>query len=207
MSPDAVLRDRRIWRFGRESPVVGESISTGFVDLDARLPVGGWPLGALTEIIAPRAGIGALSLLMPALARLSRADRWLAWIDPPYIPYAPALTGCGIELARVLMVRGVEQSSDRLWAIEQSLRSGTCSAVLAWLRNVDTRALRRLQLAAETGRGWGVLFRPSAALRERTPAALRLCLETDRRGYAVHILKRRGGSGASIVPLHPGCLR
>jgi cell division inhibitor SulA/protein ImuA len=53
--------------------------------------------------------------------------------------------------------------------------------------------MRRLQLAAETGRAWGVLFRPACAAQERSPAALRLRLEPVVNGLAVYILKRRGG--------------
>ena len=53
--------------------------------------------------------------------------------------------------------------------------------------------MRRLQLGAESGRAWGVLFRSARAAQERSPAALRLRLEATQRGLAVHILKRRGG--------------
>src|SRR4051812_39379662 len=44
--------------------------STGFADFDALLPGGGWPVGAITELMPETYGIGELSLLLPALAKL-----------------------------------------------------------------------------------------------------------------------------------------
>jgi hypothetical protein len=189
---DNLLQQPGIWRGNRPAAVATESISSGFPALDKLLPGGGWPLGALTELSAPF-GIGALNLVMPALARLSREGRWLAWIAPPYIPYAPALAVQGVELSRVLLVHP-RTGTDGLWAVEQALRSGTCGAVLAWPAAGDERALRRLQLAAEEGRAWGVLFRSPGSTPQSSPAALRLALEpAPDDGLTVHVLKRRGG--------------
>ena len=86
-----------------------------------------------------------------------------------------------------------QAADDAWWAAEQALRSGACGTVLVWLRAPDERRMRRLQLAAETGRAWGVLFRPGCAARERSPAALRLHLAPAASGLAVYVLKRRGG--------------
>lgn len=192
MSLDALLQRADVWRGGQTPPAAG-SVPTGFTALDAVLPGGGWPLGALSEILLPREGLGAVSLALPALARLSREDRWLAWIAPPHVPYAPALAQAGIDLSRVLLVHP-HALSDALWAVEQALRSGTCGAVLAWLAGAEHSMLRRLQLAAETGKCWGLLFRPPSAAREPSPAALRLSVEAGvPRGTVVHVLKRRGG--------------
>jgi hypothetical protein len=83
--------------------------------------------------------------------------------------------------------------ADAWWTAEQALRSGACGALLAWLRAADERRMRRLQLAAETGHTWGVLFRHARAAQDRSPAALRLLLEPSADGLAVTILKRRGG--------------
>jgi cell division inhibitor SulA/protein ImuA len=88
-------------------------LPTGFAELDASLPEGGWPQGALTELLALRAGIGELRLVMPGLARLSRQDRWLAWITPPFLPYAPALFAGGIDLSRVLVVHAQAETALR----------------------------------------------------------------------------------------------
>ena len=188
---DTLLRHPAIWRGGLCAQTAGEAIASGYAALDQVLPGGGWPRGALTEILPERAGIGELRLLLPALAQLSQESGWQAWVAPRYVPYAPALAAAGIDLARVLAVHP-PSPGDAWWAAEEALRSGACSAVLAWLTAPDERRLRRLQLAAEAGRSWCVLFRPARDVGQRSPAALRLGLEPAADGVTVHVIKRRG---------------
>lgn len=201
MNLDSLLSQRPdIWRGGQFS-ATAETVSSGFSELDESLPGGGWPRGALTEILMPQHGIGALRLLMPALASVSKEGRWICWVAPPYIPYAPALLGCGVDLSRVLLVHP-KGHQDGLWAVEQSLRSGTCSAVLAWPALDDSTALRRLQLAAEVGNAMGFLFRPRRMAERPSPAALRVQLLPETGGdLSVTILKRRGGWASGPVRL------
>lgn len=177
-----------IWR-GREH-AAGEGEATGFARLDAWLPDGGWPRGALTELLPERYGIGELRLLMPVLARLSRGARWVAWIDPPHVPHAAGLHARGVDLAHTLVVHPRDRH-ERLWALEQALRAGTCAAVLGWPGTVDGTALRRLQLAAEAGGSLGFLFRPPEAGRQSSHARLRLALAAERGGLALDCLKPR----------------
>lgn len=201
-SLDSVLQHPGIWRGDQRAQTGEDALPTGFAELDELLPGGGWPRGALTEILSEREGIGELRLLLPALARVSGQSGMLAWVAPPYVPYAPALAAAGVKLKQLLLVKP-QSAADAWWTMEQALRSGACSAVLAWLRSPDERRMRRLQLAAETGRAWGVLFRPAHAAGERSPAALRLRLEATADGLAVHILKRRGGQVSKPVMLDP----
>ncbi len=187
---------------GAEKPQGAAVLPTGLEALDALLPGGGWPLGAVTEILLPQEGIGELRLLVPALAEQSRQGRWIAWIDPPHVPYAPALAAMGVQLSRVLLAQaGTDR--DRLWAAGQCLRSGACGAVLAWPGECDDRVLRRLQLAAGKGGGLGVLFRPELSAVRPSHAALRLRLERSPRGLVVEIVKGRGGAGRSAEVLFP----
>ena len=199
MNLDTVLQRADVWR-GKRLGTTARAVSSGFSELDAALPGGGWPRGALTEIIMPQQGIGALRLLVPALARLSQDDRWICWVAPPYIPYAPALVAAGIDLSRILLVHpGAQQ--DGLWAVEQSLRSGTCSAVLAWPTLGDATVMRRLQLAAEAGDALGFLFRSGRLVQRPSPAALRIQLKPEPRGdLSLSNLKRRGGWACG--PIH-----
>jgi len=193
-SLDDLLRHPGLWR-AREQ--VGATTQppgrpTGYAALDRCLPGGGWPTRGLIEILTDRHGVGELSLLMPALAALSHEDHgegWLAWVAPPYQPYAPALTACGIDVRRLLLVRA--QPAE--WAMEQALRSGACSAVLGWAAFRDRQGLRRLQLAAEQSQCMAVLFRKLSDGDEPSPAVLRIALDTSRAGLVVRILKSRGG--------------
>jgi hypothetical protein len=189
MSLQDVLQRTDVWRAGHAPPA--KAVATGFTELDNLLPGGGWPRGALTEIHFEHEGMGEFRLLLPALAALSHGDRWIVLIAPPHIPYAPALARAGVNLSRLLLVHPRNQR-DHLWAVEASLRSGACGAVFAWLGNADTGSLRRLQLAAEAGGTWGVLFQRREI--KDSPAALRLELVAGGpKTMYVNVLKRRGG--------------
>lgn len=168
------------------------ALRSGYDELDAALPGGGWPLGALTELLSDAAGIGELELLMPALAGLARAGRQIVWIAPPYLPYAPALAQRGLPLEQLLLIR-TEQPRDALWATEQALRCPAIGAVLGWTAHIVDRNLRRLQLAAEAGGTLGILHRPAAAAQQPSPAALRLRLRAADEGLVLDIKKSRGG--------------
>jgi len=201
MSIDTLLHRADIWRGDQTPSAVYAGVPTGFEKLDELFPGRGWPLGALTEIMSAHRGIGELSLVMPALARLSQEPRWIAWIAPPYIPYAPALAAMGVDPSRVLWIHP-RANQDTLWALEQALRSGTCGAVLAWPAGLDGRALRRLQLAAEVGQSLGLLFCAPEMAKQSSPAALRLELTPSQNGLNVQVLKRRGGWAAGPVHLN-----
>lgn len=206
-SLDKLLANPRVWR-GRDQAGQQAGLASGYPELDRHLPGGGWPRESLTEILTEHYGIGELRLLMPALARLSTETspqdftepRWIAWVSPPFQPYPPALQQCGIDLSRMLIVRP-GGDSEILWSAEQALSSGTCAAVLLWPSMLDDQASRRLQLAAEKGHSWAIAFRPLAARRQPSAAALRLELHPGDKGSRVHILKSRGGRPAVIDTL------
>ena len=183
-----LLEHPAIWR-GRSAAQRRSGLPTGFAALDEYLPDSGWPRTGLIEILVARFGSRELTLLMPALAALTRAAvaRWCVWVAPPLVPFAPALASGGVVLDRVAVVGG-ERS---LWAFEQALGSGACDAVLGWVRQVKPRDLRRLQLAAERGRTLGVMFRPRRAAREASAAVLRLSIEPLAEGVRVTLLKGR----------------
>ena len=182
-------------------------ISTGFPVLDDLLAERGWPHAGLVELLCEGCGIGELRLLGPALSTLSSSEkRCIAWVNPPYLPYAPALQAAGIDPGRVLLVRA-KNHGDALWAFEQTCKSGACCAVLGWLAEPKLRftEIRRLQFAAKQGRTWANLFRPASVAREASAAELRLRLRPlpeDR--LNVDIVKRRSGWPLSAIELPLG---
>lgn len=189
MNLQEVLQRPDVWRGGHAPPI--ETVPSGFAALDRWLPGGGWPRGALTEVLVVREGVGELRPLLPALAHLSHGDRWIAFIAPPYVPFAPAFAAAGVELSRLLLVHP-KTRAEHLWAVEMALRAGACAAVLAWPEGVTAEGLRRWQLAAEAGESWGILFQRRNV--ERSPATLRVGVASaGRNAVDVHILKRRGG--------------
>ena len=150
-----------VWRGGELEHVAHRVVATGFAPLDAELPGGGWPMGTLTEVLHDGAGIGEVAFLAGALARAAAEDRLVAWIAPPYLPYAPAIAQAGIALDRCMVVRPANRE-DALWATEQALKSGACGAVLFWNEGQRAEAqeyawMRRLQLAAQAGDAMAVI--------------------------------------------------
>ena len=189
----------RLCNLNREGVASPAIEATGFVELDNALPNGGWQSGTIVELMPTEIGIGELRLLMPALARITQSERHVALVSPPYIPFAPALNNHGIRLERLLIIRA-EKNLDTLWAIEQTLRCKSFAAVVGWPESLRDRDVRRLQLAAETGRSTGFVYRSPVALREASPAAMRLRLQADPQGLLIDILKSRGGrSGFSVA--------
>jgi hypothetical protein len=188
----ALLSHPAIWRGGDCAPEPA-ALATGFATLDAVLPGRGWPGAALTEIAIAREGIGELSLMLPALARLTRERRDVVWVAPPHLPYAPALVAAGVDPTRLVIVRP-RRDADVLWAYEQALRAPECGAAFAWPATHDERLLRRLAVAAREGRTWGVLWRRPGQRLTASPAPLKLSLAGDDGGrLAVRVVKRRGG--------------
>jgi hypothetical protein len=192
---DSLLAARRLWRGQPATHATGDAIVTGWAALDAVLPGGGWPAAALSEILLPADGVGELRLVWPALARLGRGDGVIAIVAPPYRAYAPAWQAAGLRNESLQVVDA--DPRDALWAAEQCLRSGACAAVLCWPRKADDRALRRLQVAAETGRTPGFAFRDAHAAVNPSPAPLRIAIETG--PHRLRVLKCRG----ALVPPAP----
>ena len=181
-----VLRDPRVWQGPRHAQPEVEP--TGHVHLDAALPGGGLPIGALTEVLYEYDGTNEMSLLLPLITRVTQARRRVVFVHPPYIPFAPAFAAAGVD---PWLLHSITNCGDEgLWAAEQCLRSATCALVACWPKQANDRQLRRLQLAAEGGAAIGVLFRPARMAMTTSPAAVRL--HADAQG--IQVLKCRGGN-------------
>lgn len=214
-----LLKHPRIWKQAALSSASADAhagrtiLPTGFAILDEWLG-GGWTAGVLTELLLCEEGGGELSLLMPALRQQTLPDvsiepdgqikdsqikdgqikdaAWVAWIAPPHIPYPPALIQRGLDTSRLLVIHP-DETRDALWAMEQTMRSTACGAVLAWLGSADDRSMRRLQLAAEHGRCWAVIFRPAQFAGTASPAPLRIRISPGESGPELDFLRNRYG--------------
>ncbi len=191
-------------------------LPTGFAALDHLLG-GGWPRGLLTELLVSGHGSSEFGLLSPALARLTTlsqppsqaqsthlaAGGWVLLIAPPWIPYGPGLCWQGFALNRVLMV-SVGQPLEALWAMEEALRSGSCTSVIAWVgARATERAghslLQRLHLLAGRQQAWAVLIREARFRRERSPVRLRLELRCPSPATLQIEIFKNGWRGAGTV--------
>ncbi|MGD9584042.1 MAG: translesion DNA synthesis-associated protein ImuA [Lysobacterales bacterium] len=195
---EALLGTATLWRGradpGARPPAVAAS---GWPTLDALLPGGGWPLGNLIEVGIARPGSGETALFLPLLAASTGR---IVLVDPPFLPYAPGLAQAGIGLARLWWIR-TGNARERLWATEQTLRSGVAAAVLCWPERLDPGHGRRLQLAAEAGAGLGLCFRPRRELEQTSHAPLRLSLSPEAGHWRIDLLKCRGRTGGTRLHL------
>lgn len=192
--PAGALLPASVWRASQLGQAGVDTLPTGYRALDAELPGAGWPAGMLTELIAREPGIGELRLLVPLLRQLSREGRVTILLAPPLIPYAPALADFGID-PEFLIVIQAPNAADRLWAVEQTLRSASFGALLAWIPQDRCRPehLRRMQSAARGASGPVFLFRELPAQFQASPAPLRLLLlPRPQQRLSVQVLKRRG---------------
>ena len=195
---DALLHRADLWRGAGLAGSPRSTITSGFAALDAELPGGGWPAGASIELLAEggaaanrlAAGNGMLSLLLPAIARLTRAGRWVALIAPPLRIHAPAWAAAGVDLAHLLQVDAGDAAA-RSWACERCLRSGAVAAVIAWPGQLAFAQRRRLQLAAEAGGGSLFALLPGRLSGQSSPAPLRLLVEARREGASGARTSRR----------------
>lgn len=168
--------------------------SSGHPALDAELPGGGWPCGALTELLQPQPGWLEWRLLGPVCRAVAAEGRPVLLIGPPQVPHLP---GLGLPPEALVWVQA-RTPAERLWCTEQLLRSGAAALLLVWLPQARPEQLRRLQVAAEAGEALVFACRPLTARMLSSPAPLRLQARLDL-DWAVRlqIFKRRG-------PLHEG---
>ncbi len=210
-APDSAWSAAGVWRAGELAGSVDRTLDTGYPALNAALPGGGWPVGALTELLQRRPGLGEWGLLAPALAHLDKLDplggaaragaQTVALIGSPCPPLGPALAARALAPAVWLRVQATAVA-ERLWSAEQALRCAQVAAVLLWLPHAPAAHLRRLHLAAQTHGKLLFVFRPQDAAQHSSPAPLRLQLAWAEAGQGardgaapvleLRVLKRRG---------------
>jgi protein ImuA len=188
-SPEALHPS--LWRASQLGRATSKCVDTGYTALSRQLPGGGWPTGALTELLTQQPGIGEMRLLAPALAQV--AKRRVVMLEPPHPPQAIALAGIGVAPNQAIWIRA-KSTADVLWAAEQVLRSGSCGALLLWQTHTRPEYLRRLHLAAQAGETLCFVFRPVAAAQDASVAPLRLSLRPAAGGLDIEFVKRRGPS-------------
>lgn len=194
MSLVSLLEQGQLWRGSYTESFQTEQIeSSGYPALDENLVGGGWLQGQLVELLYAGEGRGEQRLLWPLLRRFSKTDNAIFWVDPPYHPYSLALIQAGIRpSAQCVVYTGSRK--ERLWALEQILKSGSAHLVVGWLdAQVAPSALRRLQVAVQTGGQLGWIMRPESVREQASVAAYRMVLNSRESGTELTLLKRRGG--------------
>src|SRR5439155_25178318 len=95
-----------VWRVPELACSQEKVVATGHACLDAQLPGGGWPIGALIEILQDTAGRHAWQLLLGALAAATQQEAGpVVLVNPPYVPFGPSLHAQGLSPSRLLKVQ------------------------------------------------------------------------------------------------------
>lgn len=207
VSPRSVLEPGslpHVWRVPELASAQEKVLGTGHARLDAQLPGGGWPVGAMLEILQERPGRHVWQLVLPALAGITQEEEGpVVMVNAPLPPFAPSLHAQGLPHERLMRIEAPKPAL-RHWAAEQALRCADVCAVLAWLPQSKSAELRRLHLAAAQFSKLLFVFRGTQARQESSPARVRLEIE-EGDSLSVRVLKRRGPPLAYALELqsHP----
>ena len=178
----------------------GAAADAGVVPLceaiDRQLPGGGLARGALHDVLAADAGAAAAFCAL----LLARATGTVLWIDLAPDAWPPGLSAFGLDPADLVLVRA-SKPVDALWAFEEALRSPAIGGAVLVVRGrpPDMVASRRLQLAAETGRGIGLLLLPDLDVVPSSTARTRWRVEGTtgadhcRPNWRLSLLRCNGG--------------
>ena len=190
-----------VWRAGSVGAASMQTISTGYDVLSHVLPGGGWPCGAMTEVLQPQPGQHEWGLVAPALGTLQAASpsALVVLVGAPYCPFGPALGARQLNMQRVLNINSKNDSPAMLWATREALQCADVCAVLAWLPDARSAHLRRLQIAAQIHNKLLFVFRPLQAQHDSSPAPLRLRIAgvphaatSAAHSLQIDVFKRRG---------------
>lgn len=131
----------------------------GLRGIDAALPGGGLPLGALHEVAGSGADVqhGAAAALFAA-GILARTSGPVLWVLERRDLFAPGLAGAGLHPDRVVYAQAGRR--DALLVMEEGLRHRGLAGVAAEISGrITLSASRRLQLAAEASGVTAMLLR------------------------------------------------
>ncbi|HSV45885.1 MAG TPA: translesion DNA synthesis-associated protein ImuA [Ramlibacter sp.] len=197
-----------LWRADQLADAVVEVVPTGFAELDAELPGGGWPCRSITDLLQAQPAVLEWRLLAPALRVVVAKGQSVIVVSPPRDPHLPGLRHAGLDERHLVWIKA-DAPAQRLWCTEQLIKSGAYGALLAWLPQARPEQIRRLQVCAQASEGPVFLIRPAAAKQEASAAPLRIAATIGADWeLRVQIVKRRGPvhEGTLVLPSIPGGL-
>jgi len=176
---------------------------------DRCVPRGAVRPGLIVEWLTDHAGDGGGALACQWTRHFLERGGALVIVDDDGEFYSPAAARYGLSLDRTIVVRP-SNHKEVIWTLEQSLRCRGVAATWCRLARLADREFRRLQLAAETGGGLGLFFRPATARAEPTWADLRWLVQpvaggtefsSSGRRIRLELLHCRVGTGGAAVLL------
>ena len=200
--------EQALWRGTDLGTQSGPVTPSGFAELDAELPGGGWPCQSIAEVLSPQPSVLEWRIVGPALGRVVGSGGRVVVVGPPKTPHVPGLHHSGIDEKHLVWIQA-DTPAERLWCTEQLVKAGACGALVAWLPQARPEQIRRLQVCAQACDGPVFLFRPAAAQHEASAAPLRV-MARFALDWEIHVqvFKRRGPSHDGVIRLRsvPGGL-
>jgi len=114
--------------------------------------------GRITEVVLQDSDISQIPMLLPLLAQISQAPRWLIWVAPPAMLPRELLTEAGIDLNKVILLKPDEQN-DCFQLACKALAAGTAHAVISWEGYMGQSQIQGLEQAAREGASHGIVIR------------------------------------------------
>jgi protein ImuA len=141
-------------------PAKGNSGAFGLGPVESAFPNGLCPTGVMHEflIAAPEHAASSAGFLSGLLKVLMQNGRSCLWISTSRTLFPPALHAFGIEPDRIIFV-DLQWERDVLWVMEEALKCGGLTAVVAELRDINFAQSRRLQLVVEKSKVTGFILR------------------------------------------------
>lgn len=151
--------------------------------------------GALVEYLAD-GGSGATTVALMTAREACRDGGALVVVNRSRRFYPPAAAMFGLNLATIVVRPPTRK--DELWALNQTLRCPGVGAVLCWPDQLEERAFRGLQIAAERGGAVGLFIRPTTVRGRPSWSDTQLLVEAlpsgKLRRLRIEVLRSRGGS-------------
>ncbi len=209
-----------VWRASQIGGGAQPASPSGFAELDAQLPGGGWPHGVLTELLLPQPGIGELRLLAPVLAAVSApvqgsaaaapargpgrstraaagapvdSGRCVMLFDPPASLSAWALLQCGLDSRHWLVVRSRPAGQGRQGA------GGSAPAAPSWRPDTAPGVPRGASRLAPLLPGADLLWALEQALKSGQVGAVLAWLPVNLRADALRRLQLAAQAQAGPV--------
>ena len=141
-------------------------IATGIDAIDAALPGGGLPGGALHALTGVGEGSGLWTWALWLARSAAQESRLIVWVNERGDFYPPAAWALGVAPRQLVLVRPRERN-ETYWVMDQALRCPGVAAVVGAPGRLSPSEARRLQLAAEAGGGMGLVIGRSDEATER----------------------------------------
>ncbi len=188
MSLEQLLQRDDMWLGPSQRFTTRAAVGTGYEPLNEGLLNRGWPIGSLVEV-CQQGMQGEWQLFTPALLQMPGL---VVLLNPPAEPFGQAFIQAGIDLERLVVVTAAEKNHFIACFIELSRAS--MGAVLAWQpkESMTYTELRKCHLAAADGTGMSVMFRPSSAQQQSSPATLRVYAQIIPTGLEITVFKQKG---------------